>query len=230
MAILRAEDIVAHNGDVEAALKEKRVGAREHYGKTGAYPPAWEPYVRIHENKGRPRKFNTPEEYWQQGMAYFMRCLEEDEYFTVSGLALGMGFPNPSAMRQHAIAQHGAIRDMRATMLSMVREQAEKKLLEPGSQTGPMFVAKGIPDAITSLDDVNTPEVSFWQDKKTLELTGANGGAIKISRDLTPEEAYMQMLEGGTLEEKTEANEEEKQAAETPAETAARAETSGEQA
>lgn len=200
MAILSPEDIVNHDGDVEAAIAAKRVGAREHYAETGSYPEEWEAYSKIFDGRGRPAKYKTADEYFIKGQEYFQYRVKEGRNLTVTGLALWMGFPSPTAMRQHAIAHH-EVRDYRAFFLSVIRDAVEETVTDPGGQPGKQFVLKNIPDALLSTDDVSYREVSIWADKQVTELTGLNGGPVKIDREMKPEEAYMMMLEGGTLAE-----------------------------
>ena len=211
MSILSAEDIVNHSGDVEAALMEKREAARESYAATGSFPEEWEIYSKIFEGRGRPPKYSSADQYHEKGVAYFRNCIERGKNFTITGLSLWMGFANPSTMRQHAEASH-EFRNLRAQFYSIIREAVEETVTNPGGQPGKMFVMKNIPDCITATDDVSYKEVSIWADKQTTELTGAGGGPLVIDRGLKPEEAYMLMLEGGTLSEKDKQEQEGQQA------------------
>lgn len=200
MAILSPEDIVSHDGDVEAAIMAKRATARDAYKETGSFPQDWEKYCKIFESPiGRPPKYNSADEYYSKGVAYFQEMVRTETTFTLTKLALWMGFPSPTAMRTHALAHH-EFREPRAFFYSVIRAEAEERVMEAGGQPGKMFVMKNIPDCILASDDLSTREVSIWADKQITELTGANGGPLEIKRDISPEEAYMQMLDGGTLE------------------------------
>ena len=200
MAILSADDIVEHSGDVEAAIKAKRVDARKHYEETGSFPEGWEIYAKIFDGRGRPPKYETADEYFLKGQEYFQKRVSEGRNFTVTGLALWMGFASPTAMRQHAIARH-EVRDYRAFFLGVIRDAVEETVTDPGGQPGKMFIMKNIPDGLLATDDASYREVSIWADKQVTELTGLNGGPLVIDRNLSPEDAYLMMLDGGTLED-----------------------------
>lgn len=203
MGIIRAEDIVKHDGDVKAALDEKRDDAARHLEATGGFPDWWELGItlgnaRYKSKRGPAPKFADPDAMYSQGYEYFMKCAERDVLPTRTGLVLALGFP---AMNQlYAYARRNIeFRDVVAILLEMLKLPLEMEIAKPGGQAGKMFLLKNIPEGLSPEDDANTPMRYGWHDKHQTELTGASGGPVLIDRKMSPEEAYLKMLEGGRL-------------------------------
>lgn len=198
MSVLRPEDIVAHSGNVEAALKEKREIAAQQLKETGSFPEWWE--VDIHVGKGtKPRKYSSVDEYFSKGYDYFIRCHEEGKPPTRSGLLLWLGFTTFSGMINH-VRRNPEFREAQGTLMLMLQKPLEEMLqTESGGQQGKKFILQNIPDGFDATDAANAPMKYEWKEKVQTELTGANGGPIEVSRKIDPEEGYLAMLEGGKL-------------------------------
>jgi len=110
---------------------------------------------------GRPLKYGTPEEMQAAIDAYFVGCEVEEEPYTITGLALALGFTT----RQSLINYEGReeFLDTVKTAKLRVEQFAEKKLFGPNA-TGAIFALKNYE----------------WRDKTEQALTGADGGPIEI--------------------------------------------------
>ena len=51
---------------------------------------------------GRPRKYDTPQQFDDSANAYFMWCNQNGEPYTITGLALGMGFASVKTLYNYA--------------------------------------------------------------------------------------------------------------------------------
>ncbi len=198
MAIINPEDILKNDGDIAKVLKEKRVEAAIHLEKTGSLPQWWELGVSLAGKKGPPPKFTSPDEYFSLGYEYFEMCAKADVMPTRAGLILHLGFSNTSSF--HAYARRNIeFRYNHSRLLTMLQLPYEQTLTESGGQTGKIFALKNLPDGFSAEDPVDKKLEFPWKDKQQTEITGADEGPIIVKRDMDPEEAYMRMLEGGTL-------------------------------
>lgn len=201
MSVLRAEDIVKHQGDVESALQEKKEKAAKHLAETGSLPEWWEVHICVGKTRGVPPKWPNADAFYSQGWEYFEKCAMRNTPPTIAGLVLHLGFTNRSTMEAH-VRRHPDFREAHSTFMTVIESALESAIHEPKGQAGKMFLLKNIPQGLAPDDPVNKPMEYAWKDKATTELTGANGGPLEISRKIKPEEGYLQMLEGGTLEPK----------------------------
>ena len=198
--VLGLKDVVAHDGDVGAALREKQRQAVEEYERTGSLPEWWDLRVPL-KKAGRPPKFSCPEEFLSKGLGYLEQCLEEERLPTTRGLALWMGFHTWSAFNDYA-RRNVEFRIPHGQLLLAIQALIERMLAEgKGNPAGRKFLLTNIPDGF-ELDDATDAKLRFsWKEKQQTELVGEDGGPIRVSRDVPPEEGYLRMLEGGKLEE-----------------------------
>lgn len=205
MSVLREEDIVNHSGDVYAALEAKKVIAAKSLKETGSLPSWWENMICVGKTRGVPPKFPSADAYFSQGWEYFEGQAEKDERPTITGLQLHLGFTTRATMEAH-VRRHPDFRGPHGIFMSVLQMALEETIDAPGGQAGKIFLIKNIPDGLAPDDTVNVKMSYSWQDKKLTELTGAGGGPLEIRRDLKPEDAYMQMLDGGVLEKQSESD------------------------
>jgi len=108
---------------------------------------------------GRPRKYNSPEEFDAKVDEYFIEC---DGPVTWTGLALHLGFCSRSAIDEYAEYDGFSYSVKRAKLL--VEHNYEKRLGNSElSPSGTIFALKNF----------------NWTDKTQTELSGPNGGPIK---------------------------------------------------
>lgn len=124
------------------------------------------------ENKiGRPLKFKTVEEMQEKIDAYFAECDEENDPYTVTGLALALGFTN----RQSLINYEGKEEFVDTVKMAKLRCEnfAEKTLFNGKNAGGSIFALKNY----------------GWVDRQEIIQTNNN------SNDLTDEEREQRLKE-----------------------------------
>lgn len=114
------------------------------------------------ENKvGRPPMYNTPEEMQEAIEAYYVKCKEDKEFVTISGLAHALGMETESLRRYEAKDEFSATVKNAKQKVEMAWEQ---RLLTPGS--GPIFWLKNN---------------AGWKDKSEQELSGPGGKELVVN-------------------------------------------------
>lgn len=108
---------------------------------------------------GRPLKFETPEEMQKVIDDYFARCIEKEEFPTISGLAFALDITTQSLRLYEKRDKFFSTINKGKQRVEMAWEQ---RLLYPGA--GPAFWLKNN---------------AGWKDKQELEHTGKNGGPIE---------------------------------------------------
>lgn len=202
MAAISSDDILKH-GTVEKALAHSRVEARQHLEETGSLPEWWDLGVSLGSSKGPPRKYATAEQYLSKGMEYLERCALRDVHPTKAGMILWLGFTNNSQWHDYP-RRNPEFREAHGILLQYLQHVMELGLQTPAGQAGKMFILKNLPDGLSPEDPADKKLEYSWRDKQTTELTGEDGGPIRISRDEDPEKAYLRMLRGGVLEDEEE--------------------------
>lgn len=101
----------------------------------------------------------TVEEFEQLSTEYFLRCKEDNEPLTITGLALALGFASKQSIYDYSKDHKYQHVVGRAKL--MVENGYERRLLSDGSPTGAIFGLKNF----------------GWKDTVSNEITGANGGA-----------------------------------------------------
>jgi hypothetical protein len=197
MGIITEKDIVDGKG-VDQVLKEKREKARAFLEETGRLPDYWELGIRVNEHLA-PQRYDSPQQYFNHGMDYFKFCVErEDQFPTLSGLVLWMGYSSKSAFEAHA-RRNPDFRDAHATLMTLVALPLEQALTLTGVNTsGVLFRLKNVPEGMLPTDDMASPMRYSWKDRKSTELTGADGAPILVQENkASPEETYLAMLRAG---------------------------------
>ena len=108
---------------------------------------------------GRPRKYDSPEEILAAGEKFFDYCDAHDKPYTITGLALALGFTS----RQDLINYSGYSEEFYDTIKSMkvrCEAYAEDLILQGKAQAGGIFVLKN----------------HGWTDQH--EITGPGGSAL----------------------------------------------------
>jgi hypothetical protein len=203
--VLSLEDVTKHDGDVVAAMKEKRELARKMLAEKGSLPEWWDWDVILDTGIGRPRKFRNPEEFLSKGLEYFERCFEREERPTSRGLCLWMGFYSWGKLTYFA-RKNPEFRPAHATLLTILQSVGEKGLVSGKGTAAWKFWLSNLPEGFDVTDSTDAPLRYEWKEKQQTELTGLDGGPISVKREIPPEEAYLQMLEGGKLEEPKESD------------------------
>lgn len=108
---------------------------------------------------GRPLKFQSVEELQEKIDAYFVKCDEDKEPYTITGLALALDtWRSVLCDYEEKDEFSNTIKKAKAR----VENYAEKKLYG-GNPAGPIFALKNF----------------NWSDKQQLEHTGKDGESIK---------------------------------------------------
>lgn len=105
---------------------------------------------------GRPRLYDTPDQFDAAVLAYQAYCQEMQEPVTWTGLALFLGFANRSAIDEYAKYDGFSYSVKRAK--AFVEHEYEKRLCT-GNATGPIFALKNF----------------GWSDKQELEHRSPDG-------------------------------------------------------
>lgn len=108
---------------------------------------------------GRPLKFQSVEELQEKIDAYFVKCNEDKEPYTITGLALALDTWR-SVLCDYEEKDEFSNTIKKAK--TRVENYAEKKLYD-GNPAGPIFALKNF----------------NWSDKQQLEHTGKDGESIK---------------------------------------------------
>lgn len=131
------------------------------------------------KNKGgRPRLYDTPEQFDAKVQEYYHHCMEKGEPITWTGLALFMGFSSRQSIDEYA--KYAGFSDSSKKAKLMVEWAYEKRLLE-NNAAGSIFVLKNM----------------GWSDKQELDVTQKS--TVKVSADMSPQEAakaYQDMMNG----------------------------------
>lgn len=111
---------------------------------------------------GRPRMYDTPEQFDAKVQEYYYHCMDSGEPITWTGLALFMGFSSRQSIDEYA--KYDGFSDSSKKAKLMVEWAYEKRLLE-NNAAGSIFVLKNM----------------GWSDKQELAHTNPDG-SIKPSR------------------------------------------------
>ena len=93
----------------------------------------------LREGFGRPRKFTDPEKLNILAEKFFQECDEKEEPYTITGLALAMGFCSRKQFLEYAA--HKDFRNALEPHKSRCEAYAEKRLFQ-GPAAGPIFALK----------------------------------------------------------------------------------------
>lgn len=85
---------------------------------------------------GRPRLYDTPEQFTEAANAYFLWCNQNHEPYTITGLALGMGFSSVQTLYNYATYEGFLESVMRARTIV---EYGYEKKLHGAHSTGAKF-------------------------------------------------------------------------------------------
>ena len=127
---------------------------------------------------GRPRIFDTPEQFDAKVQEYYNNCIESNEPVTWTGLALYLGFSSRQSIDEYQKYKGFSDSVKRAKLLV---ELAYEKRLLGNNATGPIFVLKNM----------------GWSDKQELDVTQKS--TVKVSADMSPQEAakaYQDLMNG----------------------------------
>lgn len=119
---------------------------------------------------GRPRKYQSPEDFDAVVDEYVQAREESGKPITWTGLALALGFANRSSIDEYAEYEGFSYSVKRA---KAIVEEAYEQRLAGSNPTGSIFALKNM----------------GWRDKQDLEHTGADGGPIKTENDAVNEVA-----------------------------------------
>ena len=111
---------------------------------------------------GRPRKFDSPEQFDAAVDEYFDLMGEFGKPVTISGLALHMGFCDRASFYDYRKYPEFSNSVKRAHMLV---EASYEERLETNKPTGPIFALKNM----------------GWHDTQRTELSGRDGAAIELT-------------------------------------------------
>ena len=117
---------------------------------------------------GRPRKYASPEELLAVGNKFFDECDEHDKPYTITGLALALGFTSRQDLINYAGYTedfHDAIRGLKLRC----EDFAASVALSKPNQAGAIFVLKN----------------HGWSDQQRLEVSGPGGGPLQTEVKIT---------------------------------------------
>jgi len=109
---------------------------------------------------GRPRKYNSPEDFEAKVDEYVIHCADKEEPITWTGLALYLGFSSRQSIDEYL--EYDGFSDS-VKRAKMIVENAYEKRLQGNSPTGAIFALKNM----------------NWKDKTETEISG-NAFAINI--------------------------------------------------
>lgn len=113
--------------------------------------------------RGRPRLFTDAETFAQAASDYFVQCAETGKMPTLAGLSLSMGFDDRESFSNYANYGEEYSRTVKRARL-MIEDDRNQRLANPAC-TGVIFDLKNN---------------HGWKDKTEQELTGANGGPVRV--------------------------------------------------
>lgn len=116
---------------------------------------------------GRPRLFQTPEEFDAKVDEYCQHCKATDEPITWTGLALYLGFAARRSIDEYARYEGFSHSVKRAKLLV---EYAYEKRLMGNNAAGPIFVLKNM----------------GWSDRQELDHTSSDGSMTPQRIELIP--------------------------------------------
>lgn len=105
---------------------------------------------------GRPRKYETPEEFDAKVDEYYHHCKREEEPVTWTGLALYLGFSSRQSIDTYQ--EYEGFYDSVKRAKTLVEYSYEKRLCETGA-AGPIFALKNF----------------GWRDKQEVDLSSTDG-------------------------------------------------------
>lgn len=112
---------------------------------------------------GRPRKYNSPDEFDARVDDYLAFCVANEEPITWTGLALHLGFSSRQSIDEYL--EYAGFSDS-VKRAKMIVENAYEKRLQGSNPTGAIFALKNM----------------NWRDKIEQEISGS-GFAINIDVD-----------------------------------------------
>ena len=116
-------------------------------------------------NGGRPRKFESAADVYEQGTIYINGCLESGKHLTFTGLCLALGL-GKDTFNDYASGKYDNSEEVFSFPLKELKQRieqyAENKLFA-NNPTGAIFALKNY----------------GWKDKSETELTGPGGGPIQ---------------------------------------------------
>lgn len=203
-SIITPELLAQYDGDIKAVVSHQKAKALEH-AKTnmGSLPENWDPLFSIRECLGRPPKYESEEQFLEKGIQYFemiqkRQQTDPDMLPTLEGFCFWMGFGNHSQVQQW-IRRHPEFAFVHSRLLALLRMPIEDYLGRMGVNTkGLMFRINNIPDGWEAEEATTAPVRYGWKERRTTEVTGADGAPIMVSTsNKTPEEVYAEMMQRG---------------------------------
>lgn len=127
---------------------------------------------------GRPRIIETPEEFERRALEYFARCDADDEPYTVTGLALALGFSDRQSLNDYqARPEFSAV----VKWARLVVESSYEKSLATGRvrPAGPIFVMKNLGWRDKSPEEANEDAETFA--RKVLEFIALGSSTVRAN-------------------------------------------------
>jgi hypothetical protein len=113
---------------------------------------------------GRPPKFESVDSLQKQIDVYFAKCDQDDEPYTITGLALALDTTRQTLINYEEKDEY---LDTIKKAKTMVEQYAEKRLFS-GTPTGAIFALKNF----------------GWKDKQETELSGKDGKPIETTSEV----------------------------------------------
>ncbi len=113
---------------------------------------------------GRPPKFESVDSLQKQIYVYFAKCDQDDEPYTITGLALALDTTRQTLINYEEKDEY---LDTIKKAKTMVEQYAEKRLFS-GTPTGAIFALKNF----------------GWKDKQETELSGKDGKPIETTSEV----------------------------------------------
>lgn len=144
----------------------------------------------------------TDKEIIERANAYFKRCYEQEEIPRLTEFALALGLPGVSSIYRLGRRRADLAWSL-SRCITVIASHFERMLHEGGSYTkGAIFMLKHLRD-FDPTDGPGAPEMVFWRDTQHVEVDSHISGVERAEdkgKELTAEEAYMTLIQGGSGE------------------------------
>lgn len=167
--------------------KAARLGSRPNYRS----------YLRAVRNPLAVVPPKTPEEVSEAITEYFEACFDNEVRPSLGGLALALGLPSISGIERLGQRQPN-LRWMLGRALVAIQHGYEL-LIGKVSAQGLMYVLNNIPDGFDEEEPPGSPSLRFWASKQEVMVRQNITALIArhtLGDDVTPDEAYMRLIEG----------------------------------
>jgi len=173
---------------------KKRNGVGSEIEVSGELEPEIPEWIR---SPATVRTLHSKLEYTTAANEYFSWCCDTQTPPQLTHLCLALGLAGVSSFNRLA-RRRADLREVFSRCTTAIAAGYER-LLTTSSSRGAIFALKHLPDFDLE-DEPGSPEIPFWTDKQSIEVISNIPGITAredIGADMTPEEAYVQIMRGG---------------------------------